>query len=50
MKNYFNSLSETEKRDQLSKCRFMNLDEFSQDNKFLIGKKIVIIGCPLFFA
>ena len=45
MKNYFNSLSETEKRDQLSKCRFMNLDEFRKGNKSLIGKKIVIIGC-----
>ena len=45
MKNYFNSLSETEKRNQLSKCRFMNLNEFSQENKSLISKKIVIIGC-----
>ena len=45
MKNYFNSLSETEKRDQLSMCRFMNLNEFRQENKSLIGKKIVIIGC-----
>ncbi len=45
MKNYFNSLSETEKKEQLSKCRFMDLNEFSQENKSLIGKKIVIIGC-----
>ena len=45
MKNYFNSLSETEKKNQLSKCRFMNLNEFSLENKSLIGKKIVIIGC-----
>ena len=45
MKNYFNSLSETEKKDQLSKCRFMNLNEFTKQNKFLINKKIVIIGC-----
>ena len=45
MKNYFNSLSESEKKEQLSKCRFMDLNEFSQENKSLIGKKIVIIGC-----
>jgi len=45
MKNYFNSLSETEKKEQLYKCRFMDLNEFSQENKSLIGKKIVIIGC-----
>ena len=45
MKNYFNSLSESEKKDQLAMCRFMNLVEFGQENKFLINKKIIIIGC-----
>ena len=28
MKNYFNSLTESEKKTQLSKCRFMDLSEF----------------------
>ena len=45
MNNYFNSLSESEKISQLSKCRFMNLDEFSDGNEILKGKKIVIVGC-----
>ena len=45
MNNYFNSLSESEKIDQLSKCRFMNLDEFKNKNSLLKNKKIVIIGC-----
>ncbi len=45
MNNYFNSLSESEKISQLSKCRFMNLDEFSNGNEILKGKKIVIVGC-----
>ena len=45
MNNYFNSLSESEKNAQLSKCRFMNLDEFSNGNEILKGKKIVIVGC-----
>ena len=45
MNNYFNSLTESEKTDQLSMCRFMNLDEFSNKNSILLNKKIVIIGC-----
>ena len=45
MNNYFNSLSESEKISQLSKCRFMNLDEFSNGNEILKDKKIVIVGC-----
>ena len=45
MNNYFNSLSESEKTDQLSKCRFMNLDEFKNKNSLLKNKKIVIVGC-----
>ena len=45
MNNYFNSLTESEKTDQLSKCRFMNLDEFKNKNSLLKNKKIVIVGC-----
>ena len=45
MKNYFNTLSTIEKMDQLSKCRFMNSDEFDGGVSALLNKKIVIIGC-----
>ena len=45
MKNYFNSLTESEKKTQLSKCRFMDLSEFDCDNQILKNKEIVIVGC-----
>ena len=45
MKNYFNTLSKSEKLDQLSRCRFMNSDEFDSGVSALLNKKIVIIGC-----
>ena len=45
MGNYFNTLSDSEKRKQLSMCRFMNNDEFSDGVSSLLGKKIVIVGC-----
>ena len=45
MSNYFNSLSEKDKLNQLGKCRFMKSDEFSDGINILIDKKIVIIGC-----
>ena len=45
MSNYFNSLNESEKKSQLSKCRFMNIDEFQNENNILKGKNIVIVGC-----
>ena len=45
MINYYNGLSESEKKIQLSKCRFMSLDEFNHGNKILKNKKIVIVGC-----
>ena len=45
MSNYFNSLNESEKKSQLSKCRFMNIDEFQNENNILKEKNIVIIGC-----
>jgi len=45
MSNYFNSLSEKDKLNQLGKCRFMKSEEFSDGVNILIDKKIVIIGC-----
>ena len=45
MKNYFNRLSKSEKLDQLSRCRFMNFNEFDRGVSALLNKKIVIIGC-----
>ena len=45
MSNYFNSLNESEKKSQLSKCRFMNIDEFDNENIILKDKNIVIVGC-----
>ncbi len=43
--NYFNSLSLREQLEQLGKCRFMHLDEFTEGVDALKGKKMVIIGC-----
>ena len=45
MNNYYNNLSELEKKEQLAKCRFMNETEFSDGVNALLYKKIVIIGC-----
>lgn len=45
MNNYFNTLSKSEQLEQLSKCRFMNSDEFIDGVNVLLNKKIVIIGC-----
>jgi ketol-acid reductoisomerase len=45
MANYFNTLSLSQKLDQLSKCRFMESSEFEDGVAALIGKKIVIVGC-----
>ncbi len=45
MSNYFNSLNELEKKSQLSKCRFMKIDEFDNENNILKDKNIVIVGC-----
>ncbi|MXP56527.1 ketol-acid reductoisomerase [Pantoea sp. Mhis] len=45
MINYFNQLNFRNKLMQLSKCRFMSRDEFTDNITFLKGKKIVIIGC-----
>lgn len=43
--NYFNSLSLREQLEQLGKCRFMEMSEFSDGVNALKGKKMVVIGC-----
>ena len=43
--NYYNSLTQAEKLDQLAKCRFMSRDEFADGIGPLKGKKCVIVGC-----
>jgi ketol-acid reductoisomerase len=45
MANYFNTLSLSQKLDQLSKCRFMESSEFEDGVAALIGKTVVIVGC-----
>ena len=45
MANYFNTLSLSQKLDQLSKCRFMESSEFEDGVTALLGKTIVIVGC-----
>jgi len=45
MGNYFNTLSLSQKLDQLSKCRFMESSEFEDGVTALIGKTVVIVGC-----
>ena len=44
MSNYYNNLTELEKKEQLAKCRFMNEKEFSDGRNAMLFKKIVIIG------
>ena len=43
--NYFNTLPLREQLEQLAKCRFMDLSEFSDGVDALKGKKMVVIGC-----
>ena len=43
--NYFNTLPLREQLEQLGKCRFMSIDEFSDGVEALKGKKMVVIGC-----
>jgi len=43
--NYFNTLSLSEKLDQLGRCRFMARSEFADGIKSLENKHIVIVGC-----
>ena len=45
MGNYFNTLSLSQKLDQLSKCRFMESSEFEDGVTALLGKTVVIVGC-----
>jgi ketol-acid reductoisomerase len=45
MANYFNTLTLRQQLDQLGRCRFMEREEFSNGCDFLIGKRIVIVGC-----
>jgi len=45
MSNYFNTLSLREQLAQLGKCEFMNSSEFTDGVNYLLGKKLVIIGC-----
>lgn len=45
MSNYFNSLPHRLKVQELGKCDLMSSSEFSDGVNYLIGKKIVIIGC-----
>jgi ketol-acid reductoisomerase len=43
--NYFNTLTLRDQLEQLGKCRFMHLPEFTEGVDALKGKKIVVIGC-----
>ena len=45
MGNYFNTLSLSQKLDQLSKCRFMESSEFEDGVTAFLGKTVVIVGC-----
>jgi ketol-acid reductoisomerase len=45
MANYFNTLPLREQLAQLGKCEFMSPSEFSDGANYLLGKKLVIIGC-----
>ena len=43
--NYFNTLTLRDQLEQLGKCRFMHLNEFTEGVDALKGKKIVVVGC-----
>jgi len=43
--NYFNTLTQAAKLDQLARCRFMARSEFADGIAALAGKRIVIVGC-----
>ena len=43
--NYFNTLTQRAKLDQLARCRFMARSEFANGVEKLAGKNIVIVGC-----
>jgi len=43
--NYYNSLQQAEKLDQLARCRFMDRSEFNDGIQAIADKKVVIVGC-----
>ena len=43
--NYFNTLTQAQKLDQLARCRFMQRSEFANGISAIAGKKVVIVGC-----
>src|SRR5690606_31443920 len=43
--NYFNTLPLRLQLQQLGQCRFMDKSEFADGVNYLLGKKIVIVGC-----
>ncbi|QCI25773.1 ketol-acid reductoisomerase [Buchnera aphidicola (Sitobion avenae)] len=43
--NYFNTLTFSQKINQINKCRFMQKEEFNKKNDILKNKNIVILGC-----
>jgi len=43
--NYYNTLSQAEKLDQLARCRFMDKGEFADGIAAIADKKVVIVGC-----
>ena len=43
--NYYNTLTQAAKLDQLARCRFMQRSEFANGIQAIAGKKIVIVGC-----
>ncbi len=45
MSNYFNTLTKAQKLEQLGKCDFLEISEFTNGLEVLKGKKVVIIGC-----
>ena len=43
--NYYNTITQAAKLDQLARCRFMSRGEFANGIAAIAGKKIVIVGC-----
>jgi ketol-acid reductoisomerase len=43
--NYYNTLSQAEKLNQLARCRFMDKGEFADGIAAIADKKVVIVGC-----
>ena len=45
MKNYYNTLTESQKKEQLGMCELLDASHFENGVNAILGKKIVIIGC-----